>query len=517
MYTFSFASTSGLASSSDGQPSTPTTFSFTEPPDQPIATSSSSVSPFSFSFANDTPTTKVATSSDQVDLQGDLLFGLNLNSDGGKTLADIRPNIVSEGAILKDDTGIALPIRQYSDATPESGSWALPIMYLKTDGSARESSWQIGYNSTTNRLCSIFGKVGCKFRTEDRAVEPKGGKNYQQQAWQEAKQRYIKKWRKGHRIRGDDTPSTVKAMLAKPYKNSQLHPGESSTTSISFPALMGPKIDGIRGLVNMVNGELESRSRDGNKQTKYLQPHLDSIIDFMAYLPSGVGLDGEWYSHQDLTFQDIVKAVQSRVNRNANIDKVKYYIFDLVMMEVPTEERDRILVEAYKQYLADGGKTDRFTIVHNEIVNSHDEILALHEKYLNQGYEGGMIRQFLSSARTKTQQRYSYYRPGPNRYNNLLKVKHVDEDEFIITAVREGKGNNEGKVIFELKMADGKTFNCVPKGAHEQRVHWFNHPEECVGRLYTVHYFGLTDDGVPRHPRGKAFRDTVNKPGVKTY
>jgi len=451
---------------------------------------------------------KIASSSDHQPSFEDLAEFASV--EGGTTLSDMIPSVNLEIDQLP------WTIYYSTDNNPSNGSWALPIMFKVAEKGGKKCRryWQIGYDEQNNSLVSVYGWVGGKSQRAPIEVEPRGGKTNQEQAWQDANKRYTDNWRDNFRPSGEEESSVIKAMLANKYKNPKLDSSCKRVSSVAFPALIDPKIDGIRGMVYLIDGEVKSFSRSSVEQTRFLSTHLSDIAELFAYLPPNAGLDGEWYS-SNLSFDRIQGAVQSTKNYNSDIESVQYWIYDVVLPELGSEQRYEILQRAYNNYLANGGESNRFLVLNKEVVHSHDEILNVFERYLNQGYEGAMIRHRRDSARNKTQIRLSTYRSG--RYNNLLKVKSFTEDEFKIIKVEEGRGKHKGKVVFTLETREGKPFSCVPAASHEQREFWFKRPQSCIGRLYTVKFFELTKENIPRFPIGKGFRDDPSNPGIKSY
>ncbi len=232
------------------------------------------------------------------------------------------------------------------------------------------------------------------------------------------------------------------------------------------------------------------------------------------YLTSDVGIDGEWYSHE-LAFSEIQGACMSSVNYNKNVEKIQLWIFDIIVAETSLEDRYSMLLKAYNSYIKDGHSNKYFVIIGKSEAKSHTDIINMHNTFVTMGYEGAIIRHPISSIINKRRKIDSYYRGKRNR--GLIKVKAFDDDEFVVIDVLEGSGRDEGTAVFRLETKDGKPFNCRPTGSHELRTHWFQHQEECINRLYTVKFFGYTDDGIPRMPTGKDFRDSLKKKGVKTY
>ncbi|MEC8307229.1 MAG: hypothetical protein VXZ72_05235, partial [Chlamydiota bacterium] len=88
------------------------------------------------------------------------------------------------------------------------------------------------------------------------------------------------------------------------------------------------------------------------------------------------------------------------------------------------------------------------------------------------------------------------------RTRNLLKVKPLVDEEFVVLDVQAGAGRHEGRMGALICEYDGRVFK-VGTGftdADRERTDWKN-------KTITVEYFELTPRGVPRHPRFKGVRD----------
>jgi len=125
---------------------------------------------------------------------------------------------------------------------------------------------------------------------------------------------------------------------------------------------------------------------------------------------------------------------------------------------------------------------------------SREHLDELYGEYVEQGYEGQMIRL-----------------DGPyenKRSSKLLKRKEFVDEEYEILGYDEGTGNREGTVKhFKFKNKDGREFNSNVKGTFEYMAELLERGEELIGKQATIKYFNLTPDGVPRFPYVIAIRD----------
>ena len=94
------------------------------------------------------------------------------------------------------------------------------------------------------------------------------------------------------------------------------------------------------------------------------------------------------------------------------------------------------------------------------------------------------------------------------RSKYLQKYKNFDDAEFEIVDFSYEMNKNEKMVIWICQHED-KTFNCVPNGTNEFRTEMFKNAKKYIGKMLTVKYFGITEEGkgVPRMPKGIVIRD----------
>jgi DNA ligase-1 len=126
-------------------------------------------------------------------------------------------------------------------------------------------------------------------------------------------------------------------------------------------------------------------------------------------------------------------------------------------------------------------------MVTTDVCQNIDEVNEKYGVYVDQGYEGQMIR---------LDEKYE-----SKRSKSLLKHKSFIDEEYTILDVEEGGGNKTGMVgsfVFESKT--GKRFNSSPKFNWEECVAMWNVKDQLIGKSATVKYFNLTPDGVPRFP-----------------
>lgn len=263
--------------------------------------------------------------------------------------------------------------------------------------------------------------------------------------------------------------STRLPMLALNYDD-RSHDADWST------AFVQPKLNGVRCLMERSGDDIVFHSR-GNKQFTTLE-HLKA--DALVVLRDGEILDGELYSHGDITFQELVSLIKNvKSSDPVRVTKyVKFWNYDRCADE-PFVKRASRLVEY--------GSIMR---VPTYRVANETEMRAYHQQFVEQGYEGLMLRSGNSGYR------FQYRSPA------LLKVKSFQDAEFQIVGVEEGVGKAEGQATFICRTNTGKTFGCRCKGPDAMRKEQWDNRASYVGKMLTVKFQTLSDDGVPVFPVG---------------
>ena len=376
--------------------------------------------------------------------------------------------------------------------TPIQDAWKLPPLF-REDAAGKNSTWQIGFDGV-DRLVMRFGKVGGVIRTTRTEVVPKANRTMQQQALQEARQRYAEKVRKdGYHIETEEAPEIPQPMLANKW--------DPNKTKLTFPVWAQPKLDGIRCLAYLQDGEVHLRSRN-NKPFFFLQHIRDRVADFLTFLPPGTILDGEFYSFR-LSFNEITGIVRQQKNPHPREELIDYFIFDLILPDDPSfEERYNLLIDAYNAYseaglvnfTETGEVDDPIRVVAITEALSKEDLLEFHDEYVQLGYEGLIIR--------KINMPYKF-----GRGSNLLKYKEFHDEEGEIVGVQEAKGTEEGAAILIVRDARGNELPVRFRAPIEERRRWFENPDLVLGKRATIRYQELTPDGIPRFPVGVAIRD----------
>lgn len=372
-------------------------------------------------------------------------------------------------------------------------------LYKKTSsGSLRQ--WTIALYETTEGFWAYTtsdGQVGGKIKTSKPTVvnAGKASRSIYEQAKSQVESKINKKLDSGYKETEQEALDDVfiSPMLAVDFKK--------RGHSMQYPAIGQRKFDGVRCIAYLSNGEVILESRKGKEF-----PHLNHLRDVIKpYLKEGEILDGELYS-ETLDFQRTVGLVRRESLSQEDIDvmpQIGYRIYDMFstdssITELPFTERYDMATKLVNDVRANHSHSLRnplLVMTKNYVIDEEDSIQGLHDQFVQEGYEGIMVRN------------PSMPYQMDKRSSGLMKFKSFKDDEYPIVGYTEATGNDAGTVIWICEAPNGITFKARPTGTREQRTTWFENADAIVGKDLTVRYFELTNDGIPRFPVGVAIRD----------
>lgn len=259
------------------------------------------------------------------------------------------------------------------------------------------------------------------------------------------------------------------------------------------------KIDGVRCSFYYKDGEVRTASRGGEHydySTTFMRNN-PKLIQFFENHPDIV-LDGELYKHGK-SLQQISGAARLEKD-TAGMDWLEYYIYDVMDSTKMFEERLEVLHDIESE-LSLGFNPNReweegelrFQMVPQEKVVGWTNIQKLHDKYVSEGFEGAVIRD-----------PSKVYNFG-GRTNAMIKVKMYKDAEFEIVGYEEGLRPED--MVFVCQTELGAKFEAKPMGPRELKYEYLDRMDEIIGKMATVKYFYLSDEGVPLQPVLKCIRD----------
>lgn len=288
----------------------------------------------------------------------------------------------------------------------------------------------------------------------------------------------------------------------------------TDVASLRFPLLASKKLDGVRCLV-----------QDGRLVSRTLKPIPNKNIQAkFAGLPEGT--DGELIvgdPRDPEAYRNTVSVVMSD-DKPTNFIKgyeVYYYVFDTFSsQEIPFTVRAKVTADtAIENYRKDVAYVDQVEI------KTTTELQQLEEAWLNEGYEGVMLR---DPAGPYKQGRSS------ERQGWLLKLKQFDDGEARVTGYEEENENTNVGTKNALGRTERSTAKAgmVGKGSlgkftvigiggtydnvefsvgggftAEMRKQFWLQRDELVGSILKFKYFASGSKERPRFPVFLGWRD----------
>lgn len=282
-----------------------------------------------------------------------------------------------------------------------------------------------------------------------------------------------------------------------------------------YPVYSQPKLDGIRCIVRKEGDTLIGRTRNG-KEIECIPHILKSLNGFFLAHPKAI-LDGELYNHD---LRDNFNKITSLVRKQRPIksdkmtdkafakkqteyqarvveaeDVIQYHVYDCPKLNDVVNESQSFdfRMDELKAKLM---TNKHIILVETSEVYSLGNLNSLYGQYLEQGYEGQMIRKNSSKYDNK-------------RSTSLLKRKEFIDAEYKVVDIDVGNGNRSGtaKHLVCYCPKTKTTFNSNIKGSFEYLKEIYDNRKDYIGQLATIKYFQLTPDGIPRFPYAIAFRN----------
>ena len=261
------------------------------------------------------------------------------------------------------------------------------------------------------------------------------------------------------------------------------------------------KIDGLRCLIYLgEDGKLHTASRGATNYDAAMIEILEhpDLIQLFEENPTLI-MDGECYKH-GYSLQQLNSVARTQV-KAVDYEILQFYWYDIVDLNSPVTERiNKIKELAEPLSLTFEPEREfqygelRIQLVPHVEVSGWDNIMALHNEYVSEGWEGLVIR--LES---------SLY--GPNkRTNDWLKVKCYKQDTYKVIGIEQGLRKYDD-MVFVLETEEGKQFKAKPFGDRNQKIEYTdNFEEKYQNHIGDVKYFYYSDEGTPLQPSFIAFR-----------
>lgn len=354
----------------------------------------------------------------------------------------------------------------------EDGTAHLVITFAKSEGGA-----------VTEKIASVKGK------NTGRANETSNA----DQAVLEAASRVAKQIRLGYVEDIADAAAPVTNGLGKKKPQLAEKMQDVNMDEVDWDnAFLQRKLDGHRCLEDDI-----IYSRGGKAHNvQHIQDALDAQPAF-----ADLHLDGELYVH-GMTLQAIGSLITKPREESLQLT---YCIYDIVS-DQPFEDRYERLASAFAvAWLSD--LDVRIQLVETVRVRSMAEAMVLHRKWVEEGYEGSILRWGRIG-----------YRDG-KRTKHCVKVKDFTDFEVKVVGwelaeqqIVKGVTYQVPKFIYEVDTPGGlRTAKATAHGdAPEKHAEWEALVRgENIGRLLTLTHFGFTPDGIPNIATAKCWYEAL--------
>ena len=381
-----------------------------------------------------------------------------------------------------------------------------PELYGKPSCGSKVKHWIIKVIENQDSTASILrthGYIDHKMTTSSKHItcgKNIGKKNETtclQQAINEAKSLWKKQKEAGYsdsRSELCELSSTVDAqvlpMLAHDYNKRH--------KDIEPKYCIQPKLDGVRLIATRRDNKIVFLSRTG-KHINHLDHIARELSEHNVLSDDNMHIDGELYT-SDLPFDELSGLFRkTHLNEQdfARIKLMKFHVFDCFN----TQDGSKLRFSE-RWLMINNLKLDRCKYItavktkfyDQSIINCDESIRMAHETFVQEGYEGVIIRNT-----------DSVYKCG-YRSKDLQKYKEFIDAEYTIVGGKEATGEDRGTVVFECK-CNNSTFMVRPRGSRAIRKHYLENIDGIIGKKLTVRYQNLSEQLVPRFPVGIAIRD----------
>lgn len=254
--------------------------------------------------------------------------------------------------------------------------------------------------------------------------------------------------------------------------------------------LASRKCDGARciAFVDTIENKITFKSRQGKefKTLDNLKNPLLATIRHCGFGPNVYVIDGEVCildENGDEHFNWIMREI---TRKDHTIKNPHYKIFDILTYDEFTSNEISasfsIRYEMLKSIFAD---CDWYSVLEQERITCQEDFDRWAKKASDDEWEGFMLR------------KDAPYESG--RTKDLLKVKNFCDDEYIVKDVVLGSAtyNENGAKTYPIVSAlviehKGNRVEVGSGLSKEQRITWYNNPQDIIGKTITVQYFEET-------------------------
>jgi len=264
--------------------------------------------------------------------------------------------------------------------------------------------------------------------------------------------------------------------------------------NIAFPVYVSPKMDGIRCLVS-----------EGVAVARSLKPirnvHIKSTL-FALFSDYDCVLDGELIVAEP-TAADCFKVSHSAIMSGKGTPAFTYNVFDIQLPaprnHLPYAER----IDTLEWMLRNDASIPSTTIniIPITLVDDKSALLELEAAYLDEGYEGIIIR--------SPDGQYKHGR-ATVKEGTFFKLKRFSDAEAIVIDYVK-MDHDGGDMLGALLVKDivtNQTFSVGSGFTMQERLKWWEDRQAVVGTVIKYSFFNYGVDVAPRFPTFKGIRST---------
>ncbi len=385
------------------------------------------------------------------------------------------------------------PILYNINQTGKTQFWKI---YIKNNLIYRESWYE-------NGKLREYPPIECTIKNKNKSNET----TMNEQVKLECQSKWTAQFKKGYKIYNENNsdnqiqpssanekPQLLLPMLAQKFTERKKY--------IQLPCGVSRKLDGVRMIATLQQNDKVQLTSRTSKEFYWMNIIRSHLYMIFKQFPNII-LDGEIYSHT-LPFSTLCGAIRTLKSPSTYDDILEYWIFDIADDKIPYKERiDKL--KKIKTWYESQLDTTTYCSIRFEFYEEIDNLSVVqeyHDKYVNEGYEGLIIRNL------KGMYKFQY------RTNDLQKYKNFEDSEFKIVGFKAGQGTEKGAIIYICEVVPGGlTFDVRPRGSIEDRVEKYKCGNDFIGKNLIVRYQQAikaedqAKDEMPRFPVGIEIRD----------
>lgn len=249
--------------------------------------------------------------------------------------------------------------------------------------------------------------------------------------------------------------------------------------------LVSPKLDGIRCIAIPQRDNYRLFSRNGRE---LYFPEISSVLNEYCGKTNLV-FDGELMGSN---WNDSMK-----ISRKYNKDRsgLKYNIMDSIYL-IEWESADSSGDPVFKRYgrlldILSSFTSDWIKLIPHIMMDNEDDILNFYSYCLNAGFEGVILKEFLSCYEKR---------------RTWLKIKPTETYDLTIVDCIEGTGKNENVLGSFAVNFNGIIVDVGSGISDDQRKEFWDDREKMLGKVIEIEADSVTKDGSLRFPRFKKLR-----------